>query len=112
MRIEQKDLDKYPHLRKALGLPEQPQHSADDEIIPRELLKPPAPLPPIQVHHHGTDGAMLAMLLVTLACFLLPLGIIVGILSMQAPAMLIGLVIGLCLAGSYALFRKEHKHDE
>jgi len=45
------------------------------------------------------------------ALMLAPLGIILGILGMHAPAMLVGIGIGLSLAGAFALYRKEQQHN-
>jgi len=111
MRIEQRDLDKHPHLRAKLGLPEQPAHSADDKIIPAELWREPEPLPPIVVHYHGSDRIVTAAVFLVVALMLAPLGIILGILGMHAPAMFVGIGIGLSLAGAFALYRKEQQHN-
>jgi len=110
VRIEQRDLDKYPHLRAKLGLPEQPTHSADDQIIPAELWREPDPLPPIVIVHHGSDHATVAMLLLVIALVFAPLALVFAILSMQAPAMLIGVGIGFALSGALALHRKDRAH--
>jgi hypothetical protein len=102
--IRSEDLRKYPHLAKLLGeetkLPAdnaQTAYTADDEIIPKGLWEQP-PTDPVIVVHVGHDRIVSASLAIALACLLVPIGIILGVLSLHAPALLVGILVGVLLA--------------